>query len=71
MLVLSSERQILVLQIEALRTEAQQAERDLQDQHLTHQTELQCLREESLQVGFVLTPSVHIKPPHLNICSRQ
>ncbi|XP_026185553.1 chromosome-associated kinesin KIF4A isoform X2 [Mastacembelus armatus] len=50
LLILTRERQILVLQIEALRTEAQQAERDLQDQHHRHQRELQCLREESLQV---------------------
>ncbi|XP_023814994.1 trichohyalin-like isoform X2 [Oryzias latipes] len=48
--VLSRERQVLVLQIEALRAEAQQAERDLEDQHDRHQTELQCLKEESLQV---------------------
>ncbi|XP_024139920.1 trichohyalin isoform X1 [Oryzias melastigma] len=48
--VLSRERQVLVLQIEALRAEAQQAERDLEDQHGRHQTELQCLKEESLQV---------------------
>uniref|UniRef100_A0A3Q3W5Y2 Uncharacterized protein n=1 Tax=Mola mola TaxID=94237 RepID=A0A3Q3W5Y2_MOLML len=50
LLVLSSERRILVLQIEALRAEAQRAERDLQDQHHRHQRELQCLKEESLQV---------------------
>ncbi|XP_037637056.1 uncharacterized protein LOC119494904 [Sebastes umbrosus] len=36
--------------MEALRAEAQQAERDLQDQYHKHQTELHCLREESLQV---------------------
>uniref|UniRef100_A0A3B3D488 Si:dkey-201i24.3 n=1 Tax=Oryzias melastigma TaxID=30732 RepID=A0A3B3D488_ORYME len=48
--VLSRERQVLVLQIEALRAEAQQAERDLEDQHGRHQTELQCLKEESLQL---------------------
>lgn len=52
LLVLTRERQVLVLQLEALRTEAQQAERDLQDQRHHHQTELQCLREESLQVHF-------------------
>lgn len=51
LLVLTRERQVLVLQIEALRAEAQQAERDLQDQYYRHQTELHCLREESLQVG--------------------
>ncbi|KAM6923720.1 uncharacterized protein FYW49_006171 [Xenentodon cancila] len=50
LLVLSRERQVLVLQMEALRAEAQQAERDLQDQHHRHQTELRCLRDESLQV---------------------
>ncbi|XP_043983996.1 uncharacterized protein si:dkey-201i24.3 isoform X3 [Gambusia affinis] len=50
LLVLSRERQVLVMQIEALRAEAQQAEGDLQDQHHRHQTELHCLREESLQV---------------------
>nr|XP_046263007.1 trichohyalin [Scatophagus argus] len=50
LLVLTRERQVLVLQIEALRAEAQQAERDLQNQYLRHQTELHCLREESLQV---------------------
>ncbi|XP_040904848.1 osmotic avoidance abnormal protein 3 isoform X2 [Toxotes jaculatrix] len=50
LLVLTRERQVLVLQIEALRTEALQAERDLQDQYQRHQTELHCLREESLQV---------------------
>ncbi|KAK5611427.1 hypothetical protein CRENBAI_016897 [Crenichthys baileyi] len=50
LLVLSRERQVLVMHIEALRAEAQQAESDLQDQHHRHQTELHCLREESLQV---------------------
>ncbi|XP_039975528.1 uncharacterized protein LOC120785160 [Xiphias gladius] len=50
LLVLTRERQVLVLQIEAWRTEALQAERDLQDQYDRHQTELHCLREESLQV---------------------
>ncbi|KAK9518015.1 hypothetical protein VZT92_023344 [Zoarces viviparus] len=50
LLVLTTERRVLVLQIEALRAEAQQAERDLQDQYHRHQTELHCLREESLQV---------------------
>lgn len=47
---LSRERQVLVLQMEALCAEAQQAERDVQDQYHRHQTELHCLREESLQV---------------------
>ncbi|XP_029367803.1 golgin subfamily A member 6-like protein 4 isoform X2 [Echeneis naucrates] len=50
LLVLTRERQLLVLQIEALRTELLQAEKDLQDQYQRHQTELCCLREESLQV---------------------
>ncbi|XP_059201668.1 kinesin-like protein klp-20 [Centropristis striata] len=50
LLVLTRERRVLVLQIEALRAEAQQAERDLQNQYHQHQTELHCLREESLQV---------------------
>ncbi|XP_067454586.1 M protein, serotype 2.2 [Thunnus thynnus] len=50
LLVLTRERRVLVMQIEALRAEAQQAERDLQDQYHRHQAELHCLREESLQV---------------------
>ncbi|XP_035525722.1 trichohyalin [Morone saxatilis] len=50
LLVLTRERHILVLQMEALRAEAQQAETDLQNQYHRHQTELHCLREESLQV---------------------
>ncbi|XP_034037364.1 uncharacterized protein LOC117520162 [Thalassophryne amazonica] len=48
--ILTRERQVLVLQIEALRAEALQAEKDLKDQYQKHQTELHCLREESLQV---------------------
>lgn len=40
-----------MLQMEALRTEALRAERDLQDQNHKHQKELRCLREESLEVG--------------------
>ncbi|XP_062250390.1 golgin subfamily A member 6-like protein 4 isoform X2 [Platichthys flesus] len=50
LMVLTRERQVLVLQMEALRTEALQAERDLQDQYRRQQKELCCLREESLQV---------------------
>ncbi|CAB1423506.1 unnamed protein product [Pleuronectes platessa] len=50
LLVLTRERQVLVLQMEALRTEALQAERELQDQYHRQQKELCCLREESLQV---------------------
>ncbi|XP_076021125.1 uncharacterized protein LOC143011986 [Genypterus blacodes] len=50
LLVLSRERQVLAVQMEALRTEAQQAEGEMEDQYDRHQTELHCLREESLQV---------------------
>ncbi|XP_058504903.1 polyamine-modulated factor 1-binding protein 1 [Solea solea] len=50
LLVLTRERRVLVLQMEALRMEALQAETDLQDQYHRHQKELSCLREESLQV---------------------
>ncbi|KAF7668460.1 hypothetical protein LDENG_00011970 [Lucifuga dentata] len=50
LLVLCRERQVLVVQMEALRAEAQQAERDLEDQYHKHQMELHCLREESLKV---------------------
>ncbi|XP_061786642.1 kinesin-like protein KIF3A isoform X2 [Nerophis lumbriciformis] len=50
LLVLSRERQVLVLQVEALRAEAQQAQKDLQDQNEGHQSEMHQLREESLQV---------------------
>lgn len=54
--MLAGERRVLVLQMEALRTEAQQAERDLEDQYRRHQMELHCLREESLQVGITCIP---------------
>ncbi|KAK3526706.1 hypothetical protein QTP70_032074 [Hemibagrus guttatus] len=47
---LRRERQILVLQIEALRRENQQAEADLEAQYKIHQQEMHSLREESLQV---------------------
>ncbi|XP_041710511.1 trichohyalin [Coregonus clupeaformis] len=50
LLVLGRERQVLVLQMEALRTEALEAERDLETQYHRHQHELYSLREESLQV---------------------
>ncbi|XP_061643157.1 chromosome-associated kinesin KIF4A isoform X2 [Phyllopteryx taeniolatus] len=50
LLVMSRERQVLVLQMEALREEAQQAHKDLQEQRHNHQSELRRLREESLQV---------------------
>lgn len=42
------------MQMEALRIEALQTETDLEDQYLRHQKELNCLREESLQVGGLL-----------------
>lgn len=48
--MLTRERQVLVLQMEALRAEVQQTERDLQCQYRRHQTELQQLREEAMQV---------------------
>uniref|UniRef100_A0A3B1IMU7 Si:dkey-201i24.3 n=1 Tax=Astyanax mexicanus TaxID=7994 RepID=A0A3B1IMU7_ASTMX len=47
---LNRERQILVLQIEALRRENQQAEEGLEAQYRLHQQEVHSLREESLQV---------------------
>nr|XP_040029433.1 osmotic avoidance abnormal protein 3 isoform X3 [Gasterosteus aculeatus aculeatus] len=50
LLVLTRERRVLVLQIEALRAEAQQAERDLHHQYKNHQAELRGHREESLEV---------------------
>ncbi|XP_029517636.2 trichohyalin [Oncorhynchus nerka] len=49
-LVLGRERQVLILQMEALHTEASEAERDLETQYHRHQHELHSLREESLQV---------------------
>ncbi|XP_028815938.1 trichohyalin-like [Denticeps clupeoides] len=45
------ERQLLLLQVEALRREAELAERELEMQHVRHQQEIHNLREESLQVG--------------------
>ncbi|XP_072295520.1 golgin subfamily A member 6-like protein 9 [Eucyclogobius newberryi] len=50
LLVLTKERRVLVLQVEALRAELQQTEQDLNQHNSTHQTELHGLREESLQV---------------------
>ncbi|XP_019730331.1 uncharacterized protein LOC109518737 isoform X2 [Hippocampus comes] len=50
LLVMSSERRVLVLQMEALRVEAQQAHKDLLELRHKHQNELRHLREESLQV---------------------
>uniref|UniRef100_A0AAV2MIR5 Kinesin motor domain-containing protein n=1 Tax=Knipowitschia caucasica TaxID=637954 RepID=A0AAV2MIR5_KNICA len=50
LLVLTKERRVLVLQMEVLRAELQQTEQDLSRQNLSHQAELQALREESLQV---------------------
>ncbi|XP_057705697.1 kinesin-like protein KIF15-A isoform X3 [Corythoichthys intestinalis] len=50
LLVLSRERQILLLQMETLRAEAQQARKHLQEQHHKHQTELRRWREDSRQV---------------------
>jgi len=47
---LRRERHILVLQIEALRRENQQAYVDLEEQFQHHQQEVHELREESLQV---------------------
>lgn len=52
--MLTRERQVLLLQMAALQAEAQQAERDLQALYRSHQAELQCLREESLQVRISL-----------------
>ncbi|KAG7465180.1 hypothetical protein MATL_G00173600 [Megalops atlanticus] len=47
---LGRERQVLVLQLEALRRERLEAERDLEAQHRRHAQELSALREESLRV---------------------
>ena len=49
---LGRERQVLVLQMEALRREKQEADRDLEVQHLLHLQQLHSLREESVQVGL-------------------
>ncbi|KAL4631348.1 kinesin-like protein KIF14 isoform X1 [Arapaima gigas] len=50
LLRLDKERQILVIQLEALRREKLEAERDLEAQHARHTQEMQSLREEGLQV---------------------
>ncbi|KAM9833631.1 uncharacterized protein ACBT44_007312 [Syngnathus typhle] len=50
LLVMSNERRVLMLQMEALRVEAEQARKDLLVQRHKHQSEVQRLREESLQV---------------------
>ncbi|KAG7275725.1 hypothetical protein CRUP_009828, partial [Coryphaenoides rupestris] len=50
LLVMSRERRVLAVQMEALREEALQARRGLDDQHHLHQQELQHLREQSLKV---------------------
>ncbi|CAG5991185.1 unnamed protein product, partial [Menidia menidia] len=47
LLVLTRERQVLVMQLEALRAEAQQAEKDLKDQYQRHQSELHCVQSVS------------------------
>lgn len=47
---MGKEMQLLVLQMEALRTEAQQAERDLEAQYSQHLLDVHSLRNESLQV---------------------
>lgn len=62
LLVLTGERRVLVLQVEALRAEAQRAETDLQCQHRRHQAELQQLREESLQVRRAVNSPMIKKP---------
>ncbi|KAJ3587959.1 hypothetical protein NHX12_011554 [Muraenolepis orangiensis] len=50
LLVMARERRVVAVQIEALRAEALQAKRDLEQQHHLHQRDLQRLREESLKV---------------------
>ncbi|KAK1789311.1 hypothetical protein P4O66_015245 [Electrophorus voltai] len=49
-LYLNRERRVLILQIEALRRESQQAEAGLEAQYKLHQQEMNRLREESLQL---------------------
>lgn len=50
MFYLHRERCILVLQVEALRRENQQAHQDLETQYIQHQHQLNTVREESLRV---------------------
>ncbi|XP_048884228.1 kinesin-like protein unc-104 [Brienomyrus brachyistius] len=50
LLRMNMERQVLVLQLEALRREKLEAEKDLEAQHRRHTQELHTLREEGLQV---------------------
>ncbi|XP_049600120.1 golgin subfamily A member 6-like protein 9 isoform X2 [Syngnathus scovelli] len=50
LLVMSNERRVLMMQMEALRAEAEQAHKELLVQRHKHQSEVQRLREESLQV---------------------
>lgn len=50
LLRMNMERQVLVLQLEALRREKLEAEKDLEAQHGRHMQELHTLREEGLQV---------------------
>ncbi|XP_056625500.1 uncharacterized protein si:dkey-201i24.3 [Triplophysa dalaica] len=50
MFYLRRERCILVLQVEALRRENQQAHQDLETQYIQHQQQLNTVREESLRV---------------------
>lgn len=52
--MLTKERRVLMLQLEALRIEVQQAEQDMSNQNRMHQTEMNSLRQESLQVGPLL-----------------
>uniref|UniRef100_A0A3B3SA86 Si:dkey-201i24.3 n=1 Tax=Paramormyrops kingsleyae TaxID=1676925 RepID=A0A3B3SA86_9TELE len=52
LLRMNMERQVLVLQLEALRREKLEAEKDLEAQHRRHIQELHTLREEGLQQVF-------------------
>lgn len=69
-MVLGRERQVLILQMEALHTEALEAERDLETQYHRHQHELHSLREESLQVRpLPALPLFEPTLPILPICA--